>query len=60
MVLVAAGKTVPQAADELFVSKETAKTHLKHEYAKLGVHTKDELAACIDGRKAGGLREGSG
>lgn len=60
MVLVAAGKTVPQAADELFVSKETAKTHLKHVYAKLGVHTKDELAACIDGRKAGGLREGSG
>lgn len=42
-LLIAQGKTAPQAADELFVSKETVKSHLKHAYSKLGIHSKEEL-----------------
>ena len=42
-LLMAKGKTVPQAAEELFISKETAKSHLKHVYTKLEIHSKEEL-----------------
>lgn len=49
VVAIASGMTVPKAADALFVSKETVKSHLKHVYAKLGVHAKEELLERVEG-----------
>ena len=54
VALVAQGRTVPQAADELFISRETAKTHMKHAYAKLGIHTKGELLDRVYGQGSAG------
>jgi DNA-binding CsgD family transcriptional regulator len=42
--LVAAGRTNKQAAAELFVSPKTVEGHLSSIYAKLGVHSRLELA----------------
>ncbi|MEZ5321112.1 MAG: LuxR C-terminal-related transcriptional regulator [Microthrixaceae bacterium] len=42
---VVAGRTNPQIAQAMFVSRETVKTHLSHIFAKLGVRTRAELAA---------------
>ena len=41
--LLARGRSVPYIRDELVISKETAATHAKHVYAKLGVHSRQEL-----------------
>lgn len=41
--LLARGRSVPYIRDALVISKETAATHAKHVYAKLGVHTRQEL-----------------
>jgi DNA-binding CsgD family transcriptional regulator len=43
--LAASGLTNPAIGDRLFVSRGTVKTHLLHVFAKLGVHTRAELAA---------------
>jgi predicted ATPase/DNA-binding CsgD family transcriptional regulator len=43
--LVAAGLTNPAIGERLFISRGTVKTHLLHVFAKLGVHTRAELAA---------------
>lgn len=43
--LAAAGLTNPAIGDQLFISRGTVKTHLLHVFAKLGVHTRAELAA---------------
>ena len=40
MRCIAAGMTIAQAADKLFVSRETVKKHLANIYGKLGVHSK--------------------
>lgn len=38
----------PQAiADELFIEVSTVRTHIKHIYAKLGIHSKQELTALV-------------
>ena len=42
---VAAGRTNPQIAERLLMSRATVKTHLAHVFAKLGVATRAELAA---------------
>lgn len=42
---VAAGLTTPQIAGKLFISRNTAKTHLAHLFTKLGVASRAELAA---------------
>ena len=44
---VASGRTNQQAADELIISLKTIAFHLQNVYAKLGVHTRTELAALI-------------
>ena len=43
--LAAAGLTNPAIGEQLFISRGTVKTHLLHVFAKLGVHTRAELAA---------------
>jgi DNA-binding NarL/FixJ family response regulator len=43
--LAAHGKSAPEIAQELFVSRDTIKTHLKHVYAKLEVHDRAEAVA---------------
>lgn len=41
--LLARGRSIPYVRDALFISKETAATHAKHIYAKLGVHSRQDL-----------------
>lgn len=41
--LLARGRSIPYIRDELVISRETAATHAKHIYAKLGVHSRQEL-----------------
>ncbi len=43
--LIAEGKTYTQISEELFISKETSKTHIKNIYAKLQVTCKSEAIA---------------
>jgi predicted ATPase/DNA-binding CsgD family transcriptional regulator len=43
--LAARGMTNPQIAQRLFISPGTAKNHLSHVFAKLGIATRSELAA---------------
>lgn len=49
---VTAGRTNPQIAEAMFVSRETVKTHLSHIFAKLGVTSRAELAAAAARREA--------
>lgn len=41
--LLAQGRSIPYIRDELIISRETAATHAKHIYAKLDVHSRQEL-----------------
>ena len=43
--LITEGKTYTQISEELFISKETAKTHIKNIYSKLQVKSKSEAIA---------------
>ena len=43
--LAATGMTNPAIGEQLFISRGTVKTHLLHVFAKLGVHSRAELAA---------------
>jgi pimeloyl-ACP methyl ester carboxylesterase/DNA-binding CsgD family transcriptional regulator len=47
--LAADGRTNAQIAAELFLSRYTVETHLKHAFAKLGVESRAELAALAAG-----------
>jgi two-component system nitrate/nitrite response regulator NarL len=49
--LFAAGRSVPEAAAELFVSPSTVKSHVQHLYAKLGVS--DRAAAVAEALRRG-------
>ncbi len=42
LALIAQGEEAPAIEGELFLSHNTLKTHLRHIYAKLGVHTRAE------------------
>jgi DNA-binding CsgD family transcriptional regulator len=46
--LLANGKTTREAAAALFVSPKTIEYHLRHIYAKLAIHSRDELANALD------------
>lgn len=43
--LLVQGAGIQQLVDELVISSGTARVHLRHIYAKLGVHSKEELIA---------------
>ncbi|MDZ7650325.1 MAG: response regulator transcription factor [Cytophagales bacterium] len=43
--MIADGKTYSQISDELFISKETAKTHIRNIYSKLQVNKKSDAIA---------------
>jgi DNA-binding CsgD family transcriptional regulator len=43
--LVTTGLTNPEVGARLFISRGTVKTHLEHIYAKLGLHSRAQLAA---------------
>jgi DNA-binding CsgD family transcriptional regulator len=43
--LAAQGLSNPQIAERLFISRHTAKVHLSHVFAKLGLSSRAELAA---------------
>lgn len=47
LMLIGQGKTRSQIEQELFLSQNTVKTHIRHLYAKLGVHSKEEACALI-------------
>lgn len=46
------GKRPATIAEELFVGVSTVRTHIKHFYAKLGVHSRKELMELIGARRA--------
>ena len=47
LALIAQGKTRTEIERELFLSQNTVKTHARHLYAKLGVHSKDEVQRLV-------------
>ena len=52
LFLLAKGRTISFIADELSVSFNTAKSHIRHVYVKTGVHTRQELLDMVErGRK---------
>ncbi|MEQ8858754.1 MAG: alpha/beta fold hydrolase [Pseudomonadales bacterium] len=46
-LVLARGRTLDQAAEELGVKKNTARTHLAKSFAKLGVNSQHELVAVV-------------
>jgi LuxR family maltose regulon positive regulatory protein len=40
--LLAAGQSTPEIARALYVDVNTVRTHVKHLYGKLGVHSRDQ------------------
>ena len=49
LALLAKGRSVPFIAEEFTVSKGTVKTHVRHIYEKLDVHSKQELLDLVEG-----------
>lgn len=47
--LLAHGRSIPYVRDALLISRDTAATHAKHIYAKLGVHSRQELISMVEG-----------
>ena len=47
MRMLAAGRTRREIADDLVVSTNTVRWHMQNVYEKLGVHTREELAALL-------------
>ncbi len=55
--LVARGNTVARIAEELVVSENTIRTHMRRLYAKLDIHKKQELLDLLESVKASEIRE---
>ncbi len=50
MILFAKGRSAARIQEELFISKGTVSTHLRHIYQKMDVHSKQELLDVIEDR----------
>lgn len=48
LFLLAKGRTIGFIADELGVSFNTAKSHIRHVYVKIGVHSRSELLDLVE------------
>jgi DNA-binding CsgD family transcriptional regulator/tetratricopeptide (TPR) repeat protein len=46
--LGAHGLSTPEIAQQLFVTVNTVESHLRHVYAKLGIHSREELAPALN------------
>jgi DNA-binding CsgD family transcriptional regulator len=51
--LLGSGRTTRQAAAALFLSPKPVEYHLRHVYSKLGISSRPELAARLEGRAPG-------
>lgn len=61
MLLLAQGLSRTRIAEELVVSNETVKTHAKHIYEKLGVHSLREMMTLVEtGKRPEGESAGKG
>jgi DNA-binding CsgD family transcriptional regulator len=47
LVMLAQGRSAPYIAEEMFISNNTVKTHIKRIYQKCNVHSKEELLDLI-------------
>lgn len=56
--LVLAGLTHRQIAGRLAIRKRTADTHVEHVYSKLGISSRDELAAALQRHDRDRARDG--
>lgn len=54
MLAFARGRSAARIAEELGISQETVKTHVKHVYAKVGVHSRQELLDALELEQAQG------
>ena len=50
--LLARGRTSPVIQEKLFLSHNTVKTHVRHIYAKLDIHSQQELIDIVEGADA--------
>lgn len=48
LTLLARGRTSPIIQEKLVVSRNTVRTHVRHIYAKLNVHSQQELINLVD------------
>lgn len=51
LVLLSKGRTIEFIADDLGISFNTSKSHVRHVYEKTGVHTRQELLSHIETRR---------
>lgn len=51
LALVAKGRSMPRIQDELYISRGTATTHLRHIYQKMDIHDKQELLDLVEQRR---------
>lgn len=54
----AAGRSARHIAEQLTLSEHTVKTHLRHAYAKMGVHSRQELLDLIEEMEPSGEKHG--
>ena len=45
---LARGRTEPYIREQLWLSRSTVSTHVKHIYQKLGIHSKQEIISLIE------------
>jgi DNA-binding CsgD family transcriptional regulator len=50
--MAAAGRSNPDIAQSLFLTRRTVETHLTHAYQKLDIRSREELATALGGRSA--------
>lgn len=53
MILFAKGRSSARIQEELYLSRGTVTTHLRHIYQKMDVHSKQEFLDVIEGRQEG-------